>query len=157
MLQVCVGITSVQEAYRPPSLNEIVPLRYVVMNGIARYWGYLAFIVLITAWWTHAFGPAALIVLSLLVTAYFLFQAPVWCGAVNRDGTLCRRNASGLLLGCAYRQHKWQKLKMTIVPHTWRQLNRGLWASPRDGVNTLAALGGVVSAAAATVTLLVQH
>jgi hypothetical protein len=119
------------------------------MRGIRRYWGYLAFAVLLTAWGARSNDPAALAVLSLVVTAYFLFQAPVWCAAVNRDGTLCRNNSSGLLLGCSKRQHKWQKLKMIIVPHAWRQLNRGLWASPREGLNTLAALTAMGSAAAA--------
>lgn len=126
------------------------------MKGLTRYWGYLAFVVLITAWWSRDIGPGVLIMLSLLVTLYFLFMTPAWCCAVNRDGTLCRRNASGLLLGCSYRQHKWQKLKMTIVPHAWRQLNRGLWVSPREGVATLAALSGVASALVAAVTLAVQ-
>jgi hypothetical protein len=91
-----------------------------------------------------------LIVLSLLVTAFFLFQAPVWCCAVNRDGTLCRNNSSGLLLGCSKRQHKLQKLKMTFVPHAWRQMNRGLWASPREGLTTLGAIIGLLSTLVAT-------
>ncbi|MGH3803190.1 MAG: hypothetical protein ACRDTD_24285, partial [Pseudonocardiaceae bacterium] len=73
------------------------------MNNLSRYWGYVAFVVLITVWWTRSVGPVALIVLSLFVTAFFLFQAPVWCCAVNRDGTLCRNNSSGLLLGCSKR------------------------------------------------------
>ncbi len=120
------------------------------MKSLGRYWGYLAFVVLITAWWTRSIGPAALIVLSVLVTGYFLFQAPVWCCATNRDKTLCRNNSGGLLLGCSKRQHKWQKLKMTIIPHGWRQLNRGLWASPREGLTTLGAIAGVLSSLTAT-------
>jgi hypothetical protein len=128
----------------------MLPLRCASMKGFSRYWGYLAFVLLITAWWTRAIGPAALIVLSLLVTAFFLFQAPVWCCAVNRDGTLCRNNSSGLLLGCSKRQHKLQKLKMTFVPHAWRQMNRGLWASPREGLTTLGAIIGLLSTLVAT-------
>ena len=62
---------------------------------------------------------------------YFLFQAPLWCGAITREGALCRNNSSGLLIGCHLREHKWQKLKMTFVPKAWRELNRGLWATPR--------------------------
>ncbi|MET8354891.1 hypothetical protein [Micromonospora sp. NPDC005206] len=115
-----------------------------------RYRGYLAFIILVTARWRRAAGPVALLVLSLLVTAFFLFQAPVWCCAVNCDGPLCRNNSSGLLLGCSKRQHKWQKLRMTIVPHAWRQMNRGLWASPREALTTLGAVVGIVSALVAT-------
>ncbi len=118
------------------------------MKGLARYWGYIVLAVLLTAWWTTKVGPAILVVLSLLVTFYFLFQAPIWCGAVNRDQTLCRRNASGLLLGCSYRQHKWQKLQMTVVPPAWRKLTRGLWASPTTGLATIGALVGIVSTVA---------
>jgi hypothetical protein len=124
------------------------------MKNLSRYWGYVAFVVLVTAWWTRAVGPVALIVLSLLVTGYFLFQAPVWCCAVNRNGTLCRNNSSGLLLGCSKRQHKWQKFKMTIVPNAWRQMNRGLWASPREALTTLGAVTGIVSTVAGTVVLI---
>ena len=113
-----------------PLLTASNPLRSISMKGLARYWGYLAFVILVTAWWTRSVGPLALLVLSLLVTGFFLFQAPVWCCAVNRDGTLCRNNSAGLLLGCSKRQHKWQKLRMTFVPHAWRQLNRGLWRRP---------------------------
>ncbi|MEG3633109.1 hypothetical protein [Micromonospora palythoicola] len=120
------------------------------MKGLGQYWGYLAFVILVTAWWTRSVGPVALFVLSILVTGFFLFQAPVWCCAVNRDGTLCRNNSAGLLLGCSKRQHKWQKLRMTIVPHAWRQMNRGLWASPREGLTTLGAIVGILSTIAAT-------
>lgn len=115
--------------------------------------GYVAFVVLITVWWTRAVGPVTLIVLSLLVTVFFLFQAPVWCCAVNRDGTLCRNNSSGLLLGCRHRQHKWQKLKMTIVPHAWREMNRGLWVTPREALTTLGAITGLISTIAGTAVL----
>lgn len=120
------------------------------MKGIGRYWGYLVFVLLVTAWWTRAVGPVVLIVLSLLVSVYFLFRAPVWCCAINRDGTLCRNNSSGLFLGCSKRQHKWQKLRMTIVPHAWRQMNQGLWASPRESLSTVGAITGVVSSVVAT-------
>ncbi|RMI29400.1 hypothetical protein [Streptomyces triticirhizae] len=82
-------------------------------------------------------------------------QAPFWCCAVNRDGTLCRKNSTGILMGCGIRQHKWQKMRMAMIPHGWRTLNRGLWASPTQGVTTPAALSTVVSALAAVVTLLV--
>jgi hypothetical protein len=100
---------------------------------------------LVAAWWSDAIGPGAIVVLSVLVTAYFAFRVPVWCGAVNRDGTLCRRNASGLLLGCGYRQHKWQKIQMAIVPQGWRKLNRGLWSNPTTGLATISALVSIAS------------
>ena len=48
-----------------------------------------------------------------------------------------------------------QKLKMTFIPKAWRELNRGLWATPRGEVNTLAGLGSAVSALAAMVMILI--
>ena len=95
------------------------------------------------------------LILSVGAVVYFLFQAPLWCGAVTREGTLCRNNSSGLLIGCHLREHKWQKLKMAFVPKAWRELNRGLWVTPREGVNTLAGLGSTVSALAAVVAILI--
>jgi hypothetical protein len=44
---------------------------------------------------------------------------------------------------------------MAFVPKAWRELNRGLWANPKEGVNTLAGLGSAVSALAAVITILV--
>ncbi|WP_344617733.1 hypothetical protein [Dactylosporangium salmoneum] len=121
------------------------------MKGFGKYWGYIVLVLLLTAWWTTKIGPPVLVALSVLVTLYFLFQAPIWCGAINRDQTLCRRNASGLLLGCSYRQHKWQKLKMMVVPPMWRKLNHGLWASPTTGLATIGALLGIASTLAGLV------
>jgi hypothetical protein len=115
------------------------------MKLLWRYWGYILFVLLLTAWWTTKTGPVALIVLSTLAGLYFLFQAPAWCCALNRDGTLCRRNSAGLLLGCSLRQHKWQKLKLTVVPHGWRRLNRGLWVNPTTSLATLGAILSIVS------------
>jgi hypothetical protein len=128
---------------------------------LRRYWGFLALAFALAGWLSLALGKVttAIVGLLLLVSVgtlgYFLFQAPLWCGAITREGTLCRNNSSGLLIGCHLREHKWQKLKMTFVPKAWRQLNRGLWATPREGVNTLAGLGSAVSALAAVVMILV--
>jgi len=97
----------------------------------------------------------AILLLSVAAVGYFLFQAPLWCGAVTREGALCRNNSSGLLIGCHLREHKFQKLKMAFVPKAWRELNRGLWATPRDGIATLSGLGSAVSALAAVVAILV--
>ena len=96
-----------------------------------------------------------ILVLSVAAFGYFLFQAPPWCGAITREGTLCRNNSSGLLIGCDLREHKWQKLRMAFIPKAWRELNRGLWSTPREGVTTLAGLGSVVSALAAVVMIIV--
>jgi hypothetical protein len=49
------------------------------------------------------------IILAAAAFGYFVFWVPVWCGAANRqDGTFCRGNSHGLMMGCHRRQHKWQ-------------------------------------------------
>jgi hypothetical protein len=109
---------------------------------LERYWGFLALLAALACWVGLILGKvstaivALVLVLSVGAVIYFLFQAPLWCGAVTRDGTLCRNNSSGVLTGCHLREHKFQKLKMAFVPKAWRELNRGLWATPRDGVTT---------------------
>jgi hypothetical protein len=128
---------------------------------LRRYWGFLALVAALAGWAGLVLGKVAtsiaglILVLSVAAFGYFLFQAPLWCGAITREGTLCRNNSSGLLIGCHLREHKWQKLRMAFIPKAWRELNRGLWATPREGVTTLAGLGSVVSALAAVVMLLV--
>jgi len=132
------------------------------MGWLRRYWGIPALIIAVGCWVGLVAGKFAasvagvILVLSVAAVAYFLFQAPLWCGAVTRDGTLCRNNSSGLLIGCHLRQHKWQKLKLAFIPKAWSELNRGLWASPRDGVATLGGMGSAVSALAAVVMILVR-
>ncbi|MFI7641592.1 hypothetical protein [Nonomuraea sp. NPDC049400] len=123
-------------------------------GALGKYWGYLLFVIVITAWLTQALGPVGLIALSALTALFFLFRAPVWCGAVTREGDFCRKNARGLLMGCSYQQHKWQKLKLAVVPPKWRQLNKGLWVGPEKSVATIAALGSGLSAVAAVITLI---
>lgn len=115
------------------------------MKGATKYWGYLLLAVTIGLWFSRSAGPWILIALSAVTTAYFLFGAPIWCGAENRDGTLCRRNATGILMGCSFRQHKWQKLKMAFVPRLWTQLNRGLWVSPTTALATVGTLLGLAT------------
>lgn len=65
----------------------------LAVKGLSRYWGYLELAFILTAWWTTEIGPLALSILTVIVLGYFLFCAPVWCAAQNRDGTSCRRNA----------------------------------------------------------------
>jgi hypothetical protein len=131
------------------------------MRWLRRYWGFPALVIAVACWAGLIAGKVAasiasvILVLSIAAVAYFLFQAPLWCGAVTRDGRLCRNNSSGLLIGCHLREHKWQKLRLAFIPKAWRELNRGLWATPRDGVATLAGMGSAVSALAAVVTILV--
>ena len=127
------------------------------MGWLLRYWGFLIFIITIAGWVTGDIVTPVLLILSVVSAGYFAFGAPLWCGAVTRDGMLCRNNCSGLLMGCHLRQHRWQKLKMAVIPRSWRELNKGLWSTPRTGVTTLGGLGSAVSGLAAVAVIVLHH
>jgi predicted PurR-regulated permease PerM len=126
-----------------------------MVKFVRRYWGYLIIFALVVAWSRPTAAPVLIVVLSAVALAYLLFQAPGWCGAVTRDDTLCRQNARGILMGCSLRQHKWQKLKMTFVPRSWRALNRGLWSNPKEAINTAVAVVTILSGIAGVITAIV--
>jgi len=101
---------------------------------------------LIAAWINSAAGPAVVVALSVATAAWCFFQAPVTCGAPVRgraDG--CRNNASGLLLGCHIRQHRWEKLKMLILRRRLREFCSGLFTDGKATVVTLAGVGSFLS------------
>lgn len=123
------------------------------MKWLRRYWGYLALALAIVGLVTHTIGYAIIGIFSLGALAYFLIQAPAWCGAMTRRNQMCRNNSSGVLLGCHLREHKWQKIKMAFVPKAWSQLNRGLWAGPKEILATVGSLTSVVSLAIALIAL----
>lgn len=108
---------------------------------LTRYWGYLAILVAVAGFFLHKIGLAVVIVLALAAVGYFLLQAPVWCGAETRTGEHCRRNSHGLLRGCTYRQHKWQRTKQTFTPTG----ARAVFATSKSVSGGLATLGGVVA------------
>ncbi|MFE9027204.1 hypothetical protein ACFYOA_13175 [Streptomyces iakyrus] len=86
------------------------------------------------------------IILSVAVLLWSFFQAPVTCAAPVRgreDG--CRNNATGLLMGCHIRQHRWQKLKMLIVRRRVREFCSGLFSDGKATLVTLAAAGSFTS------------
>ncbi|MFI9027237.1 hypothetical protein [Streptomyces sp. NPDC053560] len=114
------------------------------MKGFGKYWGWAVFAVLIAAWLTSVFGPGVLLALSAVSMTYFFFNAPAWCGAVGRDGP-CRNNSKGVLMGCHLRQHKWQKLKMVVVRHRWRQLARDLFPNATTALATVGGIAAVLS------------
>lgn len=118
------------------------------MRALRAYWGYLAATILIVAW-SQTWAPLLLGVLSLVVVGYVMFQAPGWCHAVNRDGTYCRNNAYGILLGCSRRQHRWQKAKMIVARSKAGNLTQAICPSPKEKFNALIAVVGVLSAIAA--------
>lgn len=115
------------------------------MTGIKRYWGYILFAGLLTAWWTTDITVGILVPVSVLVVFYFLFRVPVWCGAVTRGGQLCRNNSNGLLLGCHLREHKWQRVKLVMVPRAWRKVNEGLWTNATTSLATISTLLAIVT------------
>ncbi|RZT27820.1 hypothetical protein EV649_1593 [Kribbella sp. VKM Ac-2569] len=126
------------------------------MRGLQKYWGWGLLAIMLTAIWSWSLGPAVLIAGWALVTAYFLFQVPVWCGAEGRQGP-CRNNSSGILLGCKQvRQHKYQKLKLAVVPRRWRELNRGLWVNPAKCLASAGAVVGIVTGIVSTTVSVVR-
>ena len=116
---------------------------------LRRYWGWLALALAILGWFS-GFAWPVLIALSLVSAIYFLFQAKFQCGVptTSRDRHPCRRNTTGLLIGCHLTSHKRQRLKMLISPEKW---GNGLWDTPKDRLNTLAALATVFSFAGSVI------
>lgn len=115
----------------------------VLTRLLTRYWGYLAIAIAVGGYFIHGLGWSVILGLSLAALGYFLFQAPVWCGAETRKGEWCRRNSHGLLRGCSYRQHKWQRVKQTFTPAG----GRALVATSKSVSGALGTIGGVVSGA----------
>jgi hypothetical protein len=112
---------------------------------LQRYWGYIALVLAVLGWATHAVGYAVILIVSLVSLIYFLVQAPLTCGAKVRAGGHCRNNSHGILLGCHIRQHKWQKARDIFVSRKWRDVFHNLTESPRDKLGTISALISIAS------------
>jgi hypothetical protein len=108
---------------------------------LTRYWGYLAVIAAVGGYFLHKIGFALILALSLAALGYFLFQAPMWCGAETRKGEWCRNNSHGLLRGCSFRQHRWQRMKQTFTPAG----ARAVLATSKSVSGALGTIGGVVA------------
>jgi hypothetical protein len=113
----------------------------LVTRLLTRYWGYLAVVLAVAGYFLHSFGLAVILALSLAALGYFLFQAPMWCGAETRTGEWCRKNSHGLLRGCSIRQHKWQRVKLTFTPAG----ARAVLTTSKSVSGALGAIGGVVA------------
>ena len=125
---------------------------------MGQWWGVIAAALLIAAWINKAAGPVIVASLSALVLIWCFFQAPVTCGAPvggREDG--CRNNATGLLMGCHIRQHRWQKLKLLIVRRRVREFCTGLFADGKETLVTLAAVGSFISGLAALIPGVIVH
>ncbi len=105
--------------------------------------------VLLLSLGSNAFGPGIYLALVGLLILYVLFQAPVYCGAVNRvraSGVeFCRNNSTGLILGCHLRQHKWQKFGNEWWSLSWREKTRGLWTGASAKLATVSGVIGTVT------------
>jgi hypothetical protein len=112
-----------------------------VTQLLTSYWGYLAIVIAVVGFFLHGLGLAVILILSLAALGYFLFQAPMWCGAETRTGDWCRNNSHGLIRGCSLRQHKWQRLKQTFTPAG----GRAVIATSKSVSGALGTIGGVVS------------
>lgn len=113
-----------------------------------QYWGYGVLAVLLLSLGSNAFGPGIYGVLVGLLIFFVLFQAPTYCGAINRqrgtDIEFCRNNSTGLLLGCHLRQHKWSKFGQQWWSLGWRQKSKGLWTDASAKLATASAVVGTV-------------
>jgi hypothetical protein len=49
-----------------------------------QYWGYIPLILIVLSLGAKGVGPGVYLFLMGLLVLYILFQAPVWCGAINR-------------------------------------------------------------------------
>ncbi len=85
-----------------------------VVRLLWRRGGRVAIAITLVAW--EPLDPGNNLLLITAGVLHFSFVTPVWCGAVTREGRLCRNNAHGLLLGCHLREHRWQKLTLAIAP-----------------------------------------
>ncbi len=104
-----------------------------VSRTIARYFGWISLGTALILW--GRLDPTVTAVLVLTAALYIGFRTPTWCGAETRNRQLCRKNAYGVLMGCSYRQHRWQKLKLAVIPMAWRKLWDVLWRA--DKVQTV--------------------
>lgn len=121
-------------------------------NLLWQYWGIGAFAVAITGWLTSDVGPIGITVLSTLSFLWFLFQAPVPCGALNRgDADQCRNNGRGVLRGCHLKQHQWQRLKALVLRRRVRRISAELFPNATTALASLSAIVALVSSTAGTV------
>jgi hypothetical protein len=109
---------------------------------VARYVGWVTLGVALV-WWGRL-DPTITAVLVLTAALYIGFRTPTWCGAMTRRNQVCRNNAHGVLMGCHLREHRWQKLRMAIIPKCWSALWGWLWRA--DKFQTLGLVIAAVTA-----------
>ena len=92
---------------------------------VRRYWGYLLLAGAVLLLFGFDVGPLVLSAVFVLCFLWLLFRVPTPCGAPIRDGSPCRKNSYGLLGGCSYQQHKWQRFRALTRLDTARNAFRG--------------------------------
>ncbi|MFI6656176.1 hypothetical protein ACIBL8_11790 [Streptomyces sp. NPDC050523] len=108
---------------------------------VLPYWGLIALVIAVAGWMTSDIGPIGLTVLFGLSFLWFLFQAPVPCGApIRKEGQTCRNNARGLLRGCHIEQHKWQRVRSIAVRPGLHRTQHELFPDKKTGLGTLGAI-----------------
>ena len=105
--------------------------------------------------WVKPVDPAVRAYVSLTYVLFLLLAAPVWCGAENRKGGYCRNNATGLLLGCHLRYHRWQKVTSAMHVRDFGQTLGRLLHNPNTAAAIVGSGAAVVSAGAAVTQLIV--
>ncbi|WP_386675353.1 hypothetical protein [Streptomonospora salina] len=89
---------------------------------------------------------------------YFFFQVPRPCQAWNRrEQGRCRNNASGLLRGCHFQEHKWQNLSMLLNYRRWRELGASLWASWKTALPALANVATIATGVSAALVFFIAQ
>lgn len=121
-------------------------MKTATRKKIGRTWDYLLLVVIAYGWFGTAMGPGVIALISVVCVVYMLFQAPMWCCADGRNHQPCRNNASGILMGCQLRQHKWQKAKMAVRYSSWGKLFGQVLASVGGKAATVSALASSGSA-----------
>lgn len=105
---------------------------------IVKNWGYLLLVLAVVFWAIRDIGPGTALIAFALAGSWTLVAAPVWCGAETRQGTSCRKNSYGLLGGCSYREHRWQKFKGLFKAKRLGEAFKGWFSSPANQIATSA-------------------
>lgn len=105
---------------------------------LAKNWGYLLLVLAVVFWAIRDIGPGTALIAFALAGTWTLVAAPVWCGAETREGKGCRKNSYGLLGGCSYREHRWQKLKELFRTRQIGEAFRGWFTGPANRIATCA-------------------
>lgn len=94
---------------------------------------------------------AAVAIVCAAAALYFLFGAPVPCGAPTRDHDGCRNNSYGIVRGCRIRQHRWRNVT-AMIHKKWGQAFAGMMTGPAQKVATLGLVVSLSSLVVGVVT-----